>query len=352
MSCRAANPDVIDLGIRLAIYSYAACSATLGFLTLLSTGQRRYIQEPEEENAYTERVLKHVKDVDFAVATSTLTGVALIIAALFHQHYFHTLTLFHAYIVLLLLWVITLTGMWFVIHAWVFDILATKRRRMNTFEFWKRILYHSKWFTIHFSLMGGYGLYVTIRRGDFQLPECIPGAFKNHVLNSFVYGFAAVPVLNSCMLFVTTSLLVWIASVIVAACSRRGWSGLVDPIVFCFFWLLEYVVIIGGIVLTIELQLKENTDDKGPPSPFGSTLAVSLVLVPLQLVGKRAWQMIKPPQSQGQGRYSLAGKHESQPFVHGRESTGGTMGTMHGHQQRMYSGSYSSYGSRPPTYHQ
>ncbi|CAE6411515.1 unnamed protein product [Rhizoctonia solani] len=348
MSCRAANPDVIDLGIRLAIYSYAACSATLGFLTLLSTGQRRYIQEPEEANAYTERVVKHVKDVDFAVATSTLTGVALIIAALFHQHYFHTLTLFHAYIVLLLLWVITLTGMWFVIHAWVsvkitlsllltqkrasfqvFDILATNRRRMNTFEFWKRILYHSKWFTIHFSLMGGYGLYVTIRRGDFQPPECIPTAFKNHVLSSFVYGFAAVPVLNSCMLFVITSLLVWIASVIVAACSHRGWRGLVDPIVFCFFWLLEYIVIIGGIILTIELQLKENTDDKGSPSPFGSTLAVSLVIVPLQLVGKRAWQMIKPPQSQGQGRYSVAGKYESQPFVYNHESTGGTMSTVH-----------------------
>ena len=145
MSCRAANPDVIgahffvgtvefpcshdskisDLGTRLAIYSYAACSATLGFLTLLSAGQRWYIQEPEEEDAYVERVVKHIQDVDFAVATSTLTGVALIVAALFHQHYFHSLTLFHAYIVLLLLWIITLTGMWFVIHAWASNSTIT-----------------------------------------------------------------------------------------------------------------------------------------------------------------------------------------------------------------------------------
>jgi uncharacterized membrane protein len=92
-------------------------------LTLLGTGQRQYIQEEKETQAYTEKVLKHIKDVNFAVATSTLTGIALIIAALFHQHYFRTLTLFHAYIVLLLLWVITLTGMWFVIHAWVSTML-------------------------------------------------------------------------------------------------------------------------------------------------------------------------------------------------------------------------------------
>ncbi|CAE6441443.1 unnamed protein product [Rhizoctonia solani] len=344
MSCKAANPDIIDLGIRLAIYSYAACSATLGFLTLLSAGQRRYIQEPEEEDAYLERVVKHIKDVDFAVATSTLTGVALIIAALFHQHYFHSLTLFHAYIVLLLLWIITLTGMWFVIHAWVFDILAKNRRRMNTLGFWKRILLHSKWFTVHFSLMGGYGLYVTIRRGDFQPPECIPGAFKDHVLSTFVYGFAAVPILNSCMLFIITSILVWIVSVVVAACSRRGWGGQVDPVVFCFFWLLEYIVIIGGLILTIELHLRENTQSNGSPSPFGSTLAVSLVIVPLQLVGKRAWQIIKPPPHPPKSnRYSTPGMSESQPFVHSRKPAGGTISTMYS-QQRTGSGNCSSYG--------
>ncbi|KAG8764236.1 hypothetical protein FRC11_011252 [Ceratobasidium sp. 423] len=216
----------------------------------------------------------------------------------------------------------------------VFDILAKNRRRMNTFGFWKRIIYHSKWFTLHFSLMGGYGLYVTIRRGDFQPPECIPGAFKNQVLSSFAYGFAAVPVLNSCMLFIITSLLVWIASVVVAACSRRGWGGQVDPIVFCFFWLVEYVLIIGGIVLTIELQLRENTEGDGSPSPFGSTLAVSLVLVPLQLVAKRAWQMIKPPQPRRSGRYSAAGMSESQPFVHNRESTGGTISTFYSRESQ------------------
>ncbi|CAE6383742.1 unnamed protein product [Rhizoctonia solani] len=243
--------------------------------------------------------------------------------------------------------------MWFVIHAWVFDILAKNRRRMNTLGFWKRILLHSKWFTIHFSLMGGYGLYVTIRRGDFQPPECIPGAFKDHVLSAFVYGFAAAPVLNSCMLFIITSILVWIASAIVAACSRRGWGGQVDPVVFCFFWLLEYIVIIGGLILTIELQLRENTQDDGSPSPFGSTLAVSLVIVPLQLVGKRAWQIIKPPSDSGRSsQYSVAGTGESKPFVHHRESTGGTMGTTYNHQQRVGSGNYSTYGSRPPTYHQ
>ncbi|CAE6434404.1 unnamed protein product [Rhizoctonia solani] len=353
MSCEAANPDVIDLGTRLAIYSYAACSATLGFLTLLGNGQRQYIQEEEEAQAYTEKVVKHIKDVNFAVATSTLTGIALIIAALFHQHYFHTFTLFHAYIVLLLLWVITLTGMWFAIHAWVFDILTKNKRRMNTLDFWKRILYQSKWFTIQFSLMGGYGLYVTIRRGDFQLPECVPWVFKHQVLSAFVYGFAAFPILNSCMLFIITSLLVWTASVVVALCSRRGWRGQVDPVIFCFFWLLEYVLIIGGLVLAIELQLRENTAKESSPSPFGSTLAIALVIVPLQLVAERVWQMIshdhEPPRRQSQ--HSRGGMSESQPFIHSRESTGGTTTTRYTHAQRASSASYNSYGSRPPPYH-
>lgn len=91
----------------------------LGFLTLVGTGQRHKIEQEEDQRRYTEKVLDHVKDVNQAVATSTLTGVALMAAALIHQHLFHSLTLFHAYIVLLLLWVITLTGMWFIIHAWV-----------------------------------------------------------------------------------------------------------------------------------------------------------------------------------------------------------------------------------------
>jgi hypothetical protein len=186
---------------------------------------------------------------------------------------------------------------------------------MNTFEFWRRILYQSKWFTIQFSLMGGYGLYVTIRRGDFQPPECVPWAFKHQVLSAFVYGFAAFPILNSCILFIITSLLVWIASVVVALCSRHGWKGQVDPVIFCFFWLLEYILIIGGIILTIELQLRENTEKKDSQSPFGSTLAIALVIVPLQLVAERVWQMISHDREpQRQSRHSGVGASESQPF--------------------------------------
>lgn len=134
-SCEVASADIVgmfpcvamrfqltgglDLGTRVAIYSYAGCSALLGFLTLIGSGQRSEIQSTDDQYRYTELVLSHIQDVNYAVETSTLTGAALIAAALWHQHKYHTLTLFHAYIVLLLLWVITLTGMWFVIHAWV-----------------------------------------------------------------------------------------------------------------------------------------------------------------------------------------------------------------------------------------
>ncbi|KAJ1310531.1 hypothetical protein OPQ81_007261 [Rhizoctonia solani] len=291
-ACKAANPDVIDLGARIAIYSYAGCSALLGFLTLVGASQRRQLETEDDQKKYTEKVVKHINEVNEAVATSTLTGMALIIAALVHQHLFHSLTLFHAYIVLCLLWVVTLTGMWFVIHAWVFDILRAKKRRMATFSFWKRIFVQAKWFTVQFCAMGAYGLYVTTRREDFLPPECIPSVFSNEVWSIFLYSFATIPVINSCMLFVITSFFVWVASVVVAICSRKGWNGLVDPIVFCIFWLLEYVLLTVALILMIETQLKANTSNDQNQSPFGSTLAMALVIVPLKVVAVRMWQLL------------------------------------------------------------
>jgi hypothetical protein len=163
---------------------------------------------------------------------------------------------------------------------------------MATFSFWQRILIQSKWFTIQFSLMGGYGLYVTIRRQDFLPPECIPQLFKDRIWSIFLYGFAAAPIINSCMLFMITSFFVWIASVLVALFTRKGWRGQVDPVVFCVFWLLEYVMMIVFLVVTIETQLKENTFGMDTKSPFGSTLAMALVIVPLRAVAVRTWQLV------------------------------------------------------------
>ncbi|CAE6463113.1 unnamed protein product [Rhizoctonia solani] len=291
-ACKAANPDVIDLGARIAIYSYAGCSALLGFLTLVGASQRRLLETEDDQYKYTEKVVKHINEVNEAVATSTLTGMALIIAALVHQHLFHSLTLFHAYMVLCLLWVVTLTGMWFVIHAWVFDILRARKRRMATFSFWKRIFAQAKWFTVQFCAMGAYGLYVTVRREDFLPPECIPPVFSNQVWSIFLYSFATIPVVNSCMLFIITSFFVWVASVIVAMCSRKGWKGLVDPTVFCIFWLLEYIMLTVALIVMIEIQLKENTFSDQTQSPFGSTLAMALVIVPLKVVAVRMWQLL------------------------------------------------------------
>ncbi|KAF8682736.1 hypothetical protein RHS04_02879 [Rhizoctonia solani] len=289
-TCKAANPDVI--GARVAIYSYAGCSALLGFLTLIGASQRRHIMAEEDQETYTEKVIKHINEVNEAVATSTLTGMALIIAALVHQHLFHGLTLFHAYIVLCLLWVVTLTGMWFIIHAWVFDILRARKRRMATFSFWKRIIVQSKWFTLQFCATGAYGLYVTTRRSDFLPPDCVPGVFSDQVWSIFLYSFAAIPVLNSCMLFAITSVFVWLASVLVTMCTRKGWKGAVDPIVFCIFWLLEYIMLSVALIVMIEIQLKENTFNDENQSAFGSTLAMALVIVPLKVVAVRMWKLL------------------------------------------------------------
>lgn len=354
MSCKVPSPDIVDLGTRIAIYSYAGCSALLGFLTLVGSSQRHEIQNTEDEDKYTELVLNHVRDVNYAVETSTLTGAALIAAALWHQHKYHTLTLFHACIVLLLLWVITLTGMWFVIHAWVFDIFRKNKRRMSTFSFWQRILRHSLWFTIQFSFLGGYGFYVTLRRDDFLSPECVLRFFGDKTWWAFVYGFAMVPILNSCFLFMSTSLLVWICSVVVV-CVGKGWEGQVDPAVFCTFWLLEYVLMIGGLVATIETQLKKHTldDDTGSPSPFGSTLALTLVIVPGKLVLVRIFQMMTHHSRDGVVRPRLderlpsESRHLMSSSVHSRESSAQTMTSSY-HQRESTAGSYRD---RPPSYH-
>ena len=106
------------LETRIAIYGYAVCSAVLGFFTWFSTGVRKDISNEEDETEYAAKVVKHIKDVDQSVMTLMLTGIALIVTSVIHQRAFHAFGLFHAYIVLLLLWVISLTGMWFIIHSW------------------------------------------------------------------------------------------------------------------------------------------------------------------------------------------------------------------------------------------
>ncbi|KDN40657.1 hypothetical protein RSAG8_07986, partial [Rhizoctonia solani AG-8 WAC10335] len=217
--------------------------------------QRRQLEAEDDQYKYTEKVVKHINEVNEAVATSTLTGMALIIAALVHQHLFHSLTLFHAYMVLCLLWVVTLTGMWFVIHAWVFDILRARKRRMATFSFWKRIFVQAKWFTVQFCAMGAYGLYVTTRREDFLPPHGRPPGVLERSVEHLPLQLCDDPI---------------------AMCSRKGWKGLVDPIVFCIFWLLEYIMLTVALIVMIETQLKEYTMNDQTQSPFGSTLAMAL----------------------------------------------------------------------------
>ena len=119
------------LGTRIAIYTYAACSVLLGFLTLVGTGPRRQIENEEDEAAYADKVVQRIKDVDQSVMTSALTGIALTVAAVMHERLLHTFTQYHAYVVLMLLWVITLTGMWFVIHAWVSTVTSPNKRRLK-----------------------------------------------------------------------------------------------------------------------------------------------------------------------------------------------------------------------------
>lgn len=139
--------------------------------------------------------------------------------------------------------------------------------------------------------MGAYGIYITLKRDTLPLPSCAPSFFRNKIWSLFIYGLSAFPILNVCMLFVLTSTVVWLLSVFVAICSRKGWKGHVDPRVFCVFWLVEYVFVIGALVITIELQLKKNKHGGSVGWPFGSTLALALTFIPLRLVAVRVWQL-------------------------------------------------------------
>ncbi|KAG8692824.1 hypothetical protein FRC08_009513 [Ceratobasidium sp. 394] len=327
MSCKADTPDVIALETRIAIYGYVACSVLLGLLTWIGTRWRRQIENEEDAEKYAEKVVKHIHDVDQSVMTLTLTGTALIGASLLHQRYFHTFGLFHAYTVLLLLWVISLTGMWFVIHAWVFDILRKKKRRMATFSFWRRIVFEPGWFTLQLSLMGGYGLYVTFTRDSFAPPDCVPQLFKNKIWSIFLYSFAAAPFVNSCMLFMLTSFCVWICSVLIAACSGQGWQGHVDPLVFCILWLIEYILMMVGLIVTIETQVSQYTIGLKNGWPFGSTLALLLIVVPLRVVFVRAWRL-GPGGREDETRHGRPGSESSYllpPAMHSRMSSDQTL---------------------------
>jgi hypothetical protein len=167
---------------------------------------------------------------------------------------------------------------------------------MATFSFWRRIVFESKWFTLQLSLMGGYGLYVTFTRDTFPPPHCVPKFFENKVFSIFVYGFAATPIVNSCMLFMITSCLVWVFSMLCAACSSKGWHGQVDPLVFCIIWLMEYIVLVAVLVATIEVQVRTHTLGIKGGWPFGSTLALVLITVPARVVFVRAWRLAPHPE--------------------------------------------------------
>lgn len=170
---------------------------------------------------------------------------------------------------------------------------------MATFSFWSRILFHSKWFTLHLCSMGGYGIYVTLTRDRFPSPDEIPQFLSSKAVSMLIYSVAAAPILNSCMLFMTTSLFVWVLSVLVAIFSQKGWRGQVEPRVFCILWLLEYILIIAGLVIIIENLMQKHTCGFKNGWSFGSTLAVALTIIPLRLVILRLWQLIVGP---GQGR--------------------------------------------------
>jgi hypothetical protein len=169
---------------------------------------------------------------------------------------------------------------------------------MATFSFWRRIVFESKWFTLQLSLMGGYGLYVTFTRDTFPPPNCIPQFFENKAFSILLYSFAALPVVNSSMLFMVTSFFVWVVSMLCAACSSKGWHGQVDPLVFCIIWLMEYTVLVAALVTAIEVQVKTHTLGIRGGWPFGSTLAIALIAVPAKVVITRAWRLGPRPRSE------------------------------------------------------
>ncbi|CAE6444107.1 unnamed protein product [Rhizoctonia solani] len=327
--------EILDIGSRYAVYGTALLTLGLGCLSMVNVS-RAIIKTPgtTEDDMY-KNIRAHKKTVRPVSTTLNLMGVAMVGAAFIYQS--NTVqeraikaagldpsksaqgpfTLFHAYTLLSLLWLITLVGMMIHVQTWVFNVLRRQSDidiNRNKRRFINSIWNGTHWYLLQVEMLGVYGLYVSMNRDKFPKPPCNIPLFNDagfRVFARIVYIIALIPILNVLLLCVLLVGTVWVMSWIATRLKDpelRG--GSVSPMVFNFFWLFVCGIIILAIGITTEILLFVNTDSQNVWS-FGSLLALILLVVPTETFVGEAYSMMVPDKLRYNLRTTL-GTHRRQ----------------------------------------
>ncbi|KAF8602710.1 hypothetical protein BDV93DRAFT_185927 [Ceratobasidium sp. AG-I] len=313
-SCKMViDGGILDIGTRYAIYGTALLTIGLGGLAMISVNRavdrslhcRSSSDEEKDEEMYA-AIGEQKKKIRPVGTTLNIMGIAIVFTAFFYQYRYNSstgvqetndgslpfgnmgpFTLFHGYMLLSLLWLITFTGMMIHINAWVFNVIRRQNFRhlgQSKRRFVTCIWNGTHWYLLQVELMGIYGYYLCTHWAEFPRPPCEVSPFNNIHFQQFakiVYIIAMIPVLNVALLCIALVGPAWIISLFATHLNDRQKSRrpVVSPAIFNFFWLMICAAIVFGTGVTIEVLVFTNTQSQNLLT-FGSLLALTLLSVP------------------------------------------------------------------------
>ncbi|KAG8769111.1 hypothetical protein FRC12_005165 [Ceratobasidium sp. 428] len=351
-SCRIQmDGGILDIGTRYAVYGTAALTMGLGGLAIFSVKQSlhessdidtdstltQHQKEKRRDDEMYENIRKHKRSVRPVGTTLNLTGIAMVGAAFILQsqpiqqkveteaanpnsdpsNAQGPFTLFHAYTLLSLLWLITLTGLMIHVHTWIFNVIRRQsqgalhrspRRYINS------IWNGTHWYLLQVEVLGIYGYYVCTHRDAFPPPPCPISVFDDDTFRTFakvIYIIAMIPVVNVCLLGAFLVGSVWLVSLCATYLSNHHTrKGSVSPLVFHFFWFLCCGAIAMALGITTEVLLFTNTNSQNMWT-FGSLLACILLLVPAETFILELYSAIAPEPVRNRVKTSIGTHRQS-----------------------------------------
>ncbi|QRV86793.1 hypothetical protein RhiJN_14811 [Ceratobasidium sp. AG-Ba] len=325
---------ILDIGTRYAIYGTAALTMGLGALAIFSVKQSLVDmsevdtdstltleqKEKKRDDEMYENIRHHKRSVRPVATTLNLTGIAMVGAAFILQsqpiqskveeqqndpqstrdNSQGPFTLFHAYTLLSLLWLITLTGLMVHVHTWVFNVIRRQTQgalNRSPRRFLNSIWNGTHWYFIQVEVLGIYGYYVCTHREAFPPPPCPISVFDDDKFRLFakvIYIIAMIPIVNVGLLCVVLVGSVWFISLCATHLGSHYSRGkAISPLVFHFFWFLCCGTIAMILGVTTEVLLFTNTNSQNMWT-FGSLLAFILLLVPAETFILELYSVVAP----------------------------------------------------------
>ncbi|KAG8769112.1 hypothetical protein FRC12_005166 [Ceratobasidium sp. 428] len=300
------DPSILPLGLRLGVYFMVACAVALAVLGYSRPGK---------------------KNADATVVLS-LTGIAITVAAFtqaiqaVENPEGSKFTVFHVYMALNILAVISIVGSWSLVHCQL--LYMSIKRDSNPNKAWSLRFaeLHSKWtfkwwcHHIQLLVMAAFGVYATLKYKKFKpLPPCAPHWATDigtlHAAKA-IYIMLLIPIANNLLFglpsFVLTALA---ARIYIAQADERPWSLFLTPIVdnrtiyraIMGFWGVGMVLMTITLTIVIEVVFRKNVSDPG--WDFGSIYAVALAVVPLQSMIKTIFRVLSPNNPRPKWRNAL-----------------------------------------------